>query len=312
MVAVAGETRVSHDGLWTRRGRSSIGEYDGFIYGVTQPTEANTYFWYGETPTLTPVHGDGDAITITTPGIYEDNDYDCYITVNAAAATTANPIILRHNLCHGGTTTDSEKYLIRVQNSPQPGAVIVEGNKIDARTIFDRTTGVRAEGNCIVRRNDISNTVDYCMGIHDNNQFISNYGRLASYMASTVHSDGHTHNDAIQISGGAHCLIWGNDFAETPTAVFMIKAENPALYGAITDCVIKQNWMNSLCGASINVYRKTTDADISMTITDNILGPLSYTSGHYQILIATGTTLTISGNVKDIGGAATISYLTYT
>lgn len=299
---IRGPGGLRHPGLVTR----PIGDVDPtFVYGQDKPTAANTYAHFGTNPTLKLEPGTGGLLTIVAPGVYENRDYTSYVTVNASSATPDNPIILRANRFRGGNLgTGTARFLVRVQNCAQIGAVIIERNLFDPDFEFDQLEAIRAGGNVIVRRNTIRHVIDGITCLFGRNQIWGNLIEEGRVLPTTTQPDGITHTDGIILAGGDGDDLFGNVVTGWRNAAIWARAAAVATYGGITNARIRNNWVSGAVGAVLHVYKQAADPTVSVSITGNEVDSTGATAGIY---VGSTVTATITGNTNPDGSPATVT-----
>lgn len=280
---------------------------DSFTLKVTRPTPANTFQHYAkhvanDDSWVTETINAAREIVIDTPGVYENRRYNAYIRINAGAATPQNPIIFRANDVRGPLDPDENNGhpMIYVLGSTHPDAVIIERNRFVTTVYYNEVDGFRSGGNVTFRRNWVEQTVDGSPLIFGGNVVEGNYLRGGARIPQPGQIDGWTHNDGIQVQGGANQRLVGNDIAGFTNGGIYVEAENPGTYGAITNLLIDGNWIND--GATgIHIFKQSADVALSATVTGNRFGPNAGQDAAHRMWIGNTVTLTASGNVLEDG-----------
>ena len=248
--------------------------------------------------TLTQHVGD---IIITTPGTVLDHmDITGFVKVRAANVTISNSIV------RGSGPATSNTALIDANNAAVKNLVVSD------TTLVPNTPSVWLDGiighDYTANRVDVYNTVDG-FGVYNatgtkqyaNVTIENSYIHDLSYFNSDPnHSDG-THNDGIQIQGGANITIVNNVIqgfrsmtaGTTNTGIAAAPGTGILAQGtvsAVSGLMIKNN---SLDGSYYGLrVRSTVGAGTVGTVTDNHFGRNGYLwgfQGTYQILIESPT-----------------------
>lgn len=299
---------VARGGSWAGRNTPPVPYADAsFEFGVTRPTPANTWLHYGKdlaTVLAAPITGSGGLLTITQPGQYTGGDYACYVTIDATGVTAANPIVFTGNRVRGANLgTGTPRFLVRVINCAEVGAVVVSRNWLIPDFEFDQLEAIRAGGKVIVERNWIQHTIDGITMLFGRNRVRGNLLTEGRALPTTTQPDGITHTDGIVAGGGDSDVVQGNDVSGWRNAAIFAKAAAVATYGAITNLLVDRNWLTG-GGAVLHVFKAAADAAITCTITGNRFPDPADT---LQVYVASTVTATISGNVKGDGSPATVT-----
>lgn len=276
---------------------------------TVEPTAANTYAHYGETnPTLEVIAGTSGQYTISTPGVVADKRFDCYVTINAAGITAANPIIVRANDYRGPATTSTgtAQALLRVINVAEVGAVIVETSRFKPQFSYDQVDCVRLGGKAILRRCDISGSVDGIVMLFDDNQALGNFVHDGIELPTTTQPDGKTHNDGITIGGGARNIARGNRVVGWSNAAIFARVTAPQTYGQILDAIVEANWLGGPSGAVLHVFKAAADPAVSIAVLSNIFD----VGSTYDVYVASTVTADIASNTRRDGSAASVTRFT--
>lgn len=298
---------VADAGSWRSMNASPV-LYTASTELTVEPTAANTYAHYGVTdPGLPVVAGVAGAATISGAGVKPSSRYDCYVTINAAGVTAANPIIVRASDFRGpaSTSTGTAQALLRVINCAEVGAVIIETSRFRPQFSYDQVDCVRLGGKAILRRCDISGSVDGVVVLFDDNQVTGNYIHDGIELPTTTQPDGKTHNDGITLGGGARNIVRNNRIFGWSNAAIFARVTAPQTYGQILDNVVQGNYLGG-GGATLHVFKSASDPAVSIAVLDNIFD----LGGAFDVYVASTVTADIGGNKRRDGSNATVTRFT--
>ncbi len=312
---VAADLYIARSGILTRPGFTGgpglpVGR-DLLVYGVDKPNATTTgviggttLTVYSETPEATNNYTFPGATTVENKIIYGD----LKPPTNGAAVTLKNCLLV------GGNHIPSGQSGVVDCNSGRPGTGVMTliDCTIDPRRpslnrdcivghryeIFrcDLSKGIDGAGIFITNANGTSAAVKvYGCYIHDLVYFYPDYDNGVS--GATVHTDG-THNDGIQIQGGANIHVLGNYMRNTsflgagssanPDKPWLLSGTTKWINGAtiiiqkqsvtaaLSNVIVEQNWIESgLSGVNMKPG--------SYTVRENWFHPVAASgSGHSQ------------------------------
>lgn len=268
-----------------------------FTIGTTQPTAANTG---PAADGITSFTASGDVST-TAPGqTITGLDISGFVNVNH------NNTTVRGNLIHG---RNAGKY---IQNSLVRVAPGVTGTVIEFNEIYQYATiGYWQNGvggsDYTARRNNLHDVVDMFDIDNGKATIEANYMTAFSFQSNDADQARDTyhpywsHNDGVQIKGGAKNTIRGNNiqmYASKKTGT--LDAPTAYNYGsgitaspgksAVTDLLVTANWLaGGEVGFQANFYYTGTQGGNLGEISDN---RVSHDQHYYPIRYKTGYTVT--------------------
>lgn len=287
------------------------GDRTTLVYGSYKPTPGDSA---GNLPnsTFTTQAGDFTAVADTT---YQNVDFQGLVTTGAAG------VVFKNCIFRGQTAAPSSAvFCVKSNNGDMAGAKFYDC-LFEPQVQSWWSNGIGG-GNYEMYRCEIRKCVDgidltapttgptIIKGnvIHD--------GTYYSWVAPETgdgHSDGHTHNDAIQFSRGKNITILGNyiggvpsaddnpsDGTDFPNSGIMLQQEVSSTQAdMIENVTISQNWFEGgVC--SLNTATKYGNTFPTTSITNNRF--IRRTSGYY-LIEASLFSGTISGNVIDDDGS---------
>ncbi|CAM5790177.1 PKD domain-containing protein [Cellulomonas persica] len=244
--------------------------------GKEQPGATNTGARTGKFST---VH-EGN-LTVTQDGTVIDGwDIRGYVLIKAKNVVIRNSYIR-------GTVPAQRNDMVRVQNDAY--SVTIEDTTIRASELSPNVDGVKG-WNFTLRRVDISGVVDP-VHIHGDNVTV-----VDSWLHDNSHYDndpnwsgGPSHDDSIQIQGGANITIHHNTIEDSYSAALMItQATAP-----VTGITVTDNWIDN-GGCSINLA-DNRGALPGATITGNVFGR-GQIHKNCAIRVPSAWTLDVTGN----------------
>ncbi len=314
MSAVSGVRYRAHSNTWLAHGYASPGGGAAPAFGSYKPDATTTGYngQYAAQPfsTLTPYSGN---ITITTAGtVLQGLDIAGQVIVKAANVTISSCRV------RGNSTLSNNSALIDCNNAAVSNCLVEDCLLVpDTPSIWwDGVIG----HDYTAQRCEVYNTVDGfgVYNINGANANVTLYGNyvhdLSYFYPDPNHSGGTdpinngTHNDCMQVQGGANILVEGNNFygilstvvGTQPTprpqsgTIFIVQQN----VNAVSNCVIQNNWLDGgQNGAMIRSTNSLGITGITATMVNNRYGHNEYDWGgslHYY-LIRPDTGATVNG-----------------
>lgn len=297
-----------------------------FTIGTTRPTALNT----GATGNLTryPASGDGNLVVTTAGAIIENLDVYGYIIVRAANVTVRN-CRARGWSTAGFRTQDGQGLygLITIQTAGATGCV-VESCTLAPTVPQWWTVGVKGNYDFAVRRCNIYEVVDG-IDAYETTGVLTAEGNYIHDLSFFDNSNDHandavhpywTHNDCIQLSGGAGHTIRGNTLLGNaspdvgmpgtltsngyPLREIGVGVTVSPDKGAVTGALIELNWFDGgAAGFQMNGFYGGATSGNFGTIQNNRFGMGQHDYGNgsrYQIRYRNGYTIAgLTTNVWD-------------
>lgn len=181
-------------------------------------------------------------LTVTTPGAVIDGlDIAGYLTIKAAGVT------VRRCIVRGGPPATQGGNAVVSIVSGGAGFLIEDVSIIPAYP-NDRLNGINVNQPGMIRRADISGTVDGVMVYGNGLTIEDSYLHDFATLPTTTQRDGVTHNDAIQIQAGSGIVIRRNTIKGGSTSAIIITQDA----GTVGDLTIDDNDIDG-GAASINI-----------------------------------------------------------
>ncbi|GEM_PF-393610 len=246
--------------------------------GTAQPGPTNTG---ARQSVFSKVH-EGNLVISTDGTVIDGWDIRGYVNVKAKNVVIRNSIIR-------GSVPAQRNDLVRVQGDDY--SVTIEDSTLRPSELSPNVDGVKG-WNFTLRRVDISDVVDP-VHIHGDNVTV-----VDSWLHDNSHYDndpnwsgGPSHDDTIQIQGGANITIHHNTLEDSYSAALMITQAT----AAVTGIRITDNWIDN-GGCSINIADNATRGALAgAVITGNTFGR-GQTYKNCAIRVPTAWTLDVAGN----------------
>ncbi len=267
------------DGNGDGKGQSDGGGRAGC--GSAKPDDTNTGVPVGVA--LTEVDGDVDVKVDGT--VIDGQDIHGFLIIEASHVTVSRSVVR-------ATATTATTAAIRVKSGTD---IVITDSEVAIGTPSVDVDGISASNASITRVNVHGgvdgmklgdNAVVQCSYVHD----------MVSFASDPNQHGGATHNDAIQILGGANIEVTGNQLVSA-------KSQNSAIqvtqdFGLVTNLRIAGNWADG-GGCTFNFAHKG-GAALTVTTRANRFGRNSFFG--CPILKSTQTTLDSTGDVFDDDG----------
>ena len=224
----------------------------------------------------------GNRVITQANTVLERFDLHGELTVKAPG------VIIRQGIGRGGAANNGNACI----NVTHPDAkdCLIEDVTVVPEFPGDRQNGININQPGIIRRVNISGTVDGIMVFGDHITVQDSWIHDLVKRATTTQRDGYTHNDCIQIQRGIGVRIVGNDLSGGDNAAIMITQD----VGAVSDLLIADNYLDG-GGATINFGSKG-DPKRNLVVINNTFGPNRRNKGMAIIRNASASPLVEFGN----------------
>lgn len=239
--------------------------------------------------TLRVINGD---LKITTRGTVLDG-----VDIRGYVSIQADDVTIRNSVIRGGAAPSTDRALVMAWWGYKN--LVIEDTTLVPSAPSVYTDGISGS-NFTARRLDISGVVDPVKVIGNNVTVVD------SWLHDTFHSrndptqsDGFTHDDSVQITGGSNILLRGNLMEDSHNAAIMVSQG----YAITSQVRIESNWLgDGVC--TINVTQAPRNTPIQgMTISNNRFAPGSEDT-RCPMRLPDSSPISVSGNVWDATGLA--------
>ena len=229
-------------------------------------------------------------LVLDTPGAtYDSMDIHGLVTI------TAPNVTIRRSIIRGGVVNGSTGLVTNID--PTATNFVIEDSTLVPSTPSVFLDGLKG-GNYTARRLDISGVVDGAK-VHGNNVSISGtWIHGMRWFSSDPYQGGTgTHNDGIQVLGGANVSIVGNDISGASGAAIQVTQD----YSDVRNMLIQGNFLGG-GGCSLNVAEKGGPALQQFRLLNNRFERTS--TFNCPAIIARGTTFENRDNTWRDNGVA--------
>lgn len=268
--------------------------------GDYKPTAVTT----GYDPSKLVLSHAGDW-SISTPGTYEGYDVTGQVKINASGVTLRNCRIRGHALSSGGgyqlLYTKAGLSNVLVEDCEiyfEPAVGLTDQSALTATYVYAVNAMQLQSGT--VRRCNVHTACDTAQVLGANVTVEGNYLHGNIHLTSDPNWSGSgSHDDGIQVEGGAGHRIYGNTIEGGYNGGIMVTQN----VDNTTNLTIEKNWLGG-GGATVNVSEKGRGPLTGLRIVDNRFLGTSRLAG-FEILLpsTTRSVATITGNVMDADGS---------
>ena len=234
----------------------------------------------------------GDTVITTNNTVIENKEYYGQLRIKADNVTVRRCKIRGRD--YGPNYTQP---ILMALPTDQTG-VVFEDCTVYADYPVVGMNGIQVGGGATVTRCDVSNVTDTMVTYDDDCIVKANYLHdNIHYAYDPAHSDG-SHDDGIQIEGGARNWIVGNSI----TGAYNSGIQVTQNYKTNTDLTIDRNWIGD-GNLSLNTSEKGKGAYVRFRVTNNRFDRTSRSGVAGVITATTKAVAVISGNVYSDNGA---------